>query len=46
MNVYIYQGASRDEATKSIVEGNEMPEVDKVYEIDVSEGILVVAYPN
>jgi len=46
MNVQIFGGKSRDEATKSIVKNNWQVEVGKEYSIDYTEGILVVAYPN
>lgn len=48
INVYIYGGKSRNEATVSLVPGNEMPSINEVYMIDASadEGILVVAFPN
>ena len=46
MNVYIYGGPSRFEATKSIIPGNEQAEAGVTYEIGVENGLLIVAYPN
>ena len=48
MNVYIYGGTSRENATNTIVSGNEQAQVGKVYQVDISRevGILVVAYPS
>lgn len=46
MKVYIYEGLSRDSATKAITFANEMPEKDKVYSVKADSGILVVAWPN
>lgn len=46
MNVYIYGGSSRTTATESLIPGNEQAEVGKTYEIDVDQGVLIVAYPN
>ena len=46
MNVYLYAGKSRFEATESVVENNAPVELDKVYSIDHNTGFLLVAYPN
>lgn len=48
MNVYIYGGTSRENATKSLVSGNQQPAVGQVYQVEISRevGILVVAYPT
>lgn len=46
MNVYIYGGQDRFDATKSLVRHNEMPIVGKNYTVDLSEGMLIVAWPN
>lgn len=46
MNVYLYGGMSRTEATHSIVDGNAQPEIAKLYSIEYSNGMVVVAYPN
>jgi len=46
MNVYIYGGQSRNQATESITENNEPIELGKTYSIDYQKGFLVVAYPN
>lgn len=45
MNVYIYGGKSRLEATLSIIPGNNQVEIDQIYSIDVDTGFLLVAYP-
>ena len=46
MNVYIYEGTSREFATVPIVEKNVQPELEKVYTVGVNSGILVIAIPN
>ena len=46
MNVYIYGGQDRFSATNSLVSGNQMPLVGKNYTVDLTEGILVVVWPN
>ena len=46
MNVQLFGGKNRREATKSIIKYNFQAEVGKKYSIDYQEGILVVAYPN
>ena len=46
MNVYIYAGRDRFSATQPIVEGNNQPELGKLYTVQADKGILVVAYPS
>ena len=46
MNVYLYGGNSRFNATKEIVDGNEQPLVDTNYTITYSTGMFLIAYPN
>jgi len=46
MNVYLYGGKSRFEATESIIDGNNQANVGQTYSIGVDKGILIVAYPN
>jgi len=46
MNVYLYGGPSRYQATKSILPGNAEVEVGQVYKVDYRIGFLLVAYPN
>lgn len=46
MNVYLYGGPNRNEATKSVTQNNEPVELGKTYSIDYQVGFLVVAYPN
>ena len=48
MNVYIYGGTGRENATRSIVSGNRSPTVGSTYSVQISRdvGLLVVAYPN
>lgn len=46
MNVYIYEGTSRDSATKSLVSSNRMPTVGATYSVSASSGIMIIAYPN
>lgn len=46
MNVYLYGGTSRFNATESVVENNAPVELGKTYLIDHKTGFLLVAYPN
>ena len=46
MNVYLYGGRSRMEATESIIDGNGQAAVGQTYTIGVDKGVLIVAYPN
>lgn len=46
MNVYLYGGKSRTEATESIITGNSQVTVGDTYSISADKGFLVVAYPN
>ena len=46
MNVYLYGGLNRFEATKSVVENNEQVKEGVTYEIDYKIGFLLIAYPN
>ena len=46
MNVFIYGGQSRFDATESIIKDNMQAEAGKTYTFDATQGILVVAYPN
>lgn len=46
MNVYIYGGSSRFNATIPLVKDNEPIETGKTYTIDANDGMLIVAYPN
>ena len=46
MNVYLYGGPSRFQATKSVTENNEQVELGKTYSIDYRVGFLLIAYPN
>ena len=46
MNVYLYGGPNRLEATKSIVQNNEQVQVGKTYSVDYRVGFLLVAYPK
>lgn len=46
MNVFIYGGRSRYEATESVVLGNQQATVGQTYSIEPSKGFLIVAYPN
>lgn len=46
MNVFIYEGTSRETATKQIVHGNEQPELHRDYTVNKDSGILIVAYPT
>ena len=46
MNVYLYGGKSRFEATESIIPGNNQANVGQTYTVGVDKGIMIVAYPN
>ena len=48
MNVYIYGGASRDNATIKVIPDNTMPTIGQLYTIDATngDGFLVVAFPS
>jgi len=46
MNVYLYGGNSRFNATIPLVKGNEAVETGKTYTIDAAQGMLLIAYPN
>ena len=46
MNVYIWEGTTRDEATLSIVPQNAQPTVGITYQVGADSGFLIVAYPN
>ena len=46
MNIFIYVGNSRFNATQSMINGNDKVILNKNYTIDVEQGILIVAYPK
>lgn len=46
INVYIYGGSSRDNATEKITDKNKAVEINKEYSVDVDTGIFIVAFPN
>jgi len=46
MNVYLYGGKSRFEATQSMIPGNQQATVGQTYSMGVESGIMIVAYPN
>ena len=46
MNVYIYEGLSRNEAKRPVVYGNAQPNVGSVYKVPYQEGMMIVAYPD
>lgn len=46
MNVYLYGGKSRFEATESMIAGNNQATIGQTYSIGVESGIMIVAYPN
>ena len=46
MNIYLYGGSSRRQASKSITPNNEQVEIGKTYKIDYRVGFLLIAYPN
>merc|ERR1711939_125762 len=46
MNVYLYGGNNRFNASISLVKNNEQVKVGETYTIDSAIGMLLVAYPN
>ena len=46
MNVYLYGGNNRFNASIPLVKGNEQVKVGETYTIDSAVGMLLVAYPN
>lgn len=46
MNVYLYSGNSRRNATESIVKGNDKVQLNVNYTIEVEKGFLLIAYPK
>lgn len=46
MNVFLYGGPNRFEATQSVVQDNLRVQVGKTYYIDYTVGFLLLAYPN
>jgi hypothetical protein len=46
MNVYMYGGNKRDNATVSMIDKNQMAKVGQNYTMDYRTGVLLVAYPN
>ena len=46
MNVYVYGGPNRFDATESVVGGNAQAVVGRNYTVDATKGMLIVAYPN
>jgi len=46
MNVYIYGGTSRDNATEKVVDDNAQAELNKEYSVDLDSGLFIIAIPN
>lgn len=46
INVFIYSGRDRFEATESVILGNEQGSIGQTYSVTADKGFLVVAYPN
>ena len=46
MNIFLYGGNSRFNATEQIISSNEPAEVNTNYTISFTSGMLVVAFPN
>jgi len=46
MNVFIYSGPNRFEALTSITDRNSQIDLNKNYTVDITEGFLIVAYPE
>ena len=45
LNAYIYEGISRTQAVKSLVENNSQIEVGQEFSVMANSGLLLVAYP-
>lgn len=46
VNVYVYGGRSRHEATENVISGNAQASAGATYSIGVDKGFLIVAYPD
>ena len=46
MNIYIYGGSSRWQATENVIPSNSWAEVGGKYKIEYEIGMLLIAYPN
>ena len=46
MNVYMYGGTSRSNATETMITNNEQALVGQNYTMDYLKGVVIVAYPN
>lgn len=46
LNAYIYEGASRKQATKSLTNSNEQIKVGQEFNVSPDSGFLIVAYPT
>jgi hypothetical protein len=46
MNVFAYGGPDRESATIPVTTDNAPLEIGKIYNIDASKGMFLIAYPN
>jgi len=46
INIYMYGGTSRDNATEQVVDNNGQAELGVEYSVALDSGILVIAFPN
>lgn len=46
LNVYIWEGPTRTDAKRSLVEGNKQPNVGDSFGVQTNSGFLIVAYPE
>ena len=46
MKIHIYEGTSRVNALKPLVENNEPPKEGLIYSVKRDSGILIVAFPD
>ena len=46
MNIFLYGGTSRFNATEQVVSSNEAAEINTNYTISFTSGMLLVAFPN
>lgn len=46
LNAYIYEGTSRRESTRSLVENNDQITIGQQYSVNPDSGLLIVAFPK
>ena len=46
MNVYLYGGKGRANATESLIDNNQMVKIGKNYTVPIDSGMLLIVYPE